>query len=172
MVDATPECAWGWLRPSRADASRAAQAGGLGKREAAEPAPCLSHHPGVHRWGINHLTTGTNGSVLQPIDLRHQGLERVIGVYRIETPDGPALFDCGPATCFERLRAAVDLHEIRHLLLSHIHLDDAGAAGHVVRENPEIVVHVSDIGAPHVVDPARLIVSARRLYGDELETLY
>ena len=96
----------------------------------------------------------------------------MIGVYRIETSDGPALFDCGPATCFERLREAVDLSEIRHLLLSHIHLDHAGASGHVVRENPDIRVHVSDIGAPHVVDPARLISSARRLYGDELETLY
>jgi len=110
--------------------------------------------------------------VLQPVDLLHQGLERVIGVYRIETSEGPALFDCGPATCFERLREAVDLTEIRHLLLSHIHLDHAGAAGHVVRENPEITVHVSDVGAPHVVDPERLINSARRLYGDTLDTLY
>src|SRR5207244_13148757 len=58
MVDAMPGCAWGWLRPSRAVASRAAQAGGLGKREAAEPAPCLSHQPGVHRCGINHLERG------------------------------------------------------------------------------------------------------------------
>src|SRR5256885_7991693 len=56
MVDATPGCGWGWLRPSRTVASRAAQAGGLGKREAAEPAPRLSHQPGVHRCGINHLT--------------------------------------------------------------------------------------------------------------------
>src|SRR5712691_7664056 len=55
MVDAMPGCAWGWLRPSQADASRAAQAGGLGKREAAEPAPCLSHQPDVRRCGINHL---------------------------------------------------------------------------------------------------------------------
>ncbi len=110
--------------------------------------------------------------MLQPVDLLHQGLERVIGVYRIETSEGPALFDCGPATCFERLREAVDLTEIRHLLLSHIHLDHAGAAGHVVRENPEITVHVSDVGAPHVVDPERLINSARRLYGDTLDTLY
>src|SRR5712691_9684940 len=55
MVDAMPGCAWGWLRSSRAVASRAAQAGGLGKREAAEPAPCLSHQPGVRRCGINHL---------------------------------------------------------------------------------------------------------------------
>src|SRR5712691_8798925 len=55
MVDAMPGCVWGWLRPRRAAVSRAAEAGGLGKREAAEPAPRLSHQPGVHRCGINHL---------------------------------------------------------------------------------------------------------------------
>src|SRR5215210_4233753 len=109
---------------------------------------------------------------IEPIDLLHLGNERVIGVYVVETPEGPALFDCGPATCFERLQEAVDLREIRHLLLSHIHLDHAGAAGHVVRANPKIRVHVSEIGAPHVVDPSRLIASARRLYGGALDDLY
>jgi glyoxylase-like metal-dependent hydrolase (beta-lactamase superfamily II) len=108
----------------------------------------------------------------EPIDLMHTGHERVIGCYLVDTPEGPALFDCGPAMCFERLRVEVDLSEIRHLLLSHIHLDHAGAAGHVVRENPKITVHVSDIGAPHVADPSRLVTSARRLYGDTLDTLY
>jgi glyoxylase-like metal-dependent hydrolase (beta-lactamase superfamily II) len=110
--------------------------------------------------------------VIEPIDLRFHGRERVVACYRVETPEGPALFDCGSATTFERLREAVDLSEIRHLLLSHIHLDHAGAAGHVVRENPHVQVHVSDLGAPHVVDPSRLIASARRLYGDTLEQLY
>jgi glyoxylase-like metal-dependent hydrolase (beta-lactamase superfamily II) len=108
----------------------------------------------------------------EPIDLLHGGIDRVIACYVVDTPEGPALFDCGPATCFERLRTEVDLGEIRHLLLSHIHLDHAGAAGHVVRENPNITVHVSDIGAPHVADPSRLMSSARRLYGDTLDGLY
>lgn len=107
-----------------------------------------------------------------PIDVYQQGVEGVIGVYRLETDDGPALFDCGPASCFERLREQVDLGEIRHILLSHIHLDHAGAAGHVLREFPQIQVHVSEIGAPHVVDPERLIASARRIYGDTLDTLF
>jgi glyoxylase-like metal-dependent hydrolase (beta-lactamase superfamily II) len=109
---------------------------------------------------------------LQPVDLLHLGNERVIGVYVVETPEGPALFDCGPATCFDRLREVVDLTEIRHLLLSHIHLDHAGAAGHVVAANPQIRVHVSEAGAPHVIDPSRLVSSARRLYGDDLDRLY
>ena len=109
---------------------------------------------------------------MEPIDLLHLGNERVIGVYVVETPEGPALFDCGPASTFERLREAVDLDEIKHLLLSHIHLDHAGAAGRLLREYPHIRVHVSEAGAPHVVDPSRLIASARRLYGDDLDTLY
>jgi glyoxylase-like metal-dependent hydrolase (beta-lactamase superfamily II) len=107
-----------------------------------------------------------------PIDLRHLGRERVIGVYRVDTPEGPALFDCGPATCYAELERSVDLGEIRHLLLSHIHLDHAGAAGHLVHAHPHVQVHVSEIGAPHVVDPAKLIASARRLYGDTLDELY
>jgi glyoxylase-like metal-dependent hydrolase (beta-lactamase superfamily II) len=107
-----------------------------------------------------------------PIDVYQQGLEGIIGVYLLETDGGPALFDCGPAVCFDRLREQVDLGELRHLLLSHIHLDHAGAAGLVIRENPRIQVHVSEVGAPHLVDPERLIRSARRIYGDTLDMLF
>ena len=84
----------------------------------------------------------------RPVDLLHQGVDGVIGVYLVETDEGPALFDCGPATCYERLRAVVDVAELRHLLLSHIHLDHAGAAGMLVRDNPKIQVHVSEMGSP------------------------
>src|SRR5215210_418183 len=113
-----------------------------------------------------------NHSSERPIDLQHQGVDGVIGVYALETDDGPALFDCGPASCFERLREQVDVGDLRHLLLSHIHLDHAGAAGRLVRENPRIQGHVSEIGLPHVVDPTRLIASARRIYGDTLDKLF
>ena len=109
---------------------------------------------------------------IEPTDLHFHDTERVIGVYVLETPEGPALFDCGPAATFERLQEAVDLSEIGHLLISHIHLDHAGAAGHVVQANPRIQLHVSEIGAPHLVDPSRLLSSARRLYGDALDALY
>ncbi len=112
-----------------------------------------------------------------PIDLLHLGRERVIGAYLLETADGPALFDCGPTTCLGALKEelagrGLELHELRHLLLSHIHLDHAGAAGALVREHPGLRVHVSEIGAPHLVDPSRLEASARRLYGDEFDTLW
>jgi glyoxylase-like metal-dependent hydrolase (beta-lactamase superfamily II) len=112
-----------------------------------------------------------------PIDLFHQGNARAIGAYLLETDDGRALFDCGPSTCVPRLKEGLaerglELTDIRHLLLSHIHLDHAGAAGVLVREHPELQVHVSAIGAPHLLDPARLEASARRLYGDSFDALW
>jgi glyoxylase-like metal-dependent hydrolase (beta-lactamase superfamily II) len=116
-------------------------------------------------------------SAVEPIDLRHLGAERVIASYVVETDDGPALFDCGPSTAIDALKAGLAarglaLRDIRHLLLSHIHLDHAGAAGTLVREHPQLQVHVSEIGAPHLVDPSRLERSARRLYTDTFDTLW
>jgi glyoxylase-like metal-dependent hydrolase (beta-lactamase superfamily II) len=114
---------------------------------------------------------------MEPIDLHHQGHERTIGSYLLDTADGPAIFDCGPATTVAALKAGLarqglELLDVRHLLLSHIHLDHAGAAGALVREHPSLQVHVSEIGAPHLVDPSRLERSARRLYGDSFDTLW
>jgi glyoxylase-like metal-dependent hydrolase (beta-lactamase superfamily II) len=114
---------------------------------------------------------------VQPLDLLHLGRERVIGCYLLETADGPALLDCGPASCFERLVArlaerGLALADVRHLLLSHIHLDHAGATGVLAREHRGLQVHVSEVGAPHLVDPSKLISSAARLYGDALEPLW
>jgi glyoxylase-like metal-dependent hydrolase (beta-lactamase superfamily II) len=112
-----------------------------------------------------------------PLDLLHQGDERVIGVYLLQTEDGLALFDCGPTSCVFQLKTrlaeqGLTLSDVRHLLLSHIHLDHAGAAGVLVREHPQLQVHVSEIGGPHLVDPSRLERSARRLYGDDFDTLW
>jgi glyoxylase-like metal-dependent hydrolase (beta-lactamase superfamily II) len=110
------------------------------------------------------------------LDLRHLGRERVIGSYLVAEAE-PALVDCGPASCLDALRAGLaaeglGVEELRHLVLTHIHLDHAGAAGVLVRENPGLVVHVSEIGAPHLVDPTRLERSARRLYGDDFDRLW
>ena len=112
-----------------------------------------------------------------PIDLLHQGTPRVIGVYLLETRDGPGLLDCGPSTCIPRLKAGLaerdlDLSDVRHLLLSHIHFDHAGAAGALVREHPGLAVHVSEVGAPHLIDPSRLERSARRVFGGAFDTLW
>jgi glyoxylase-like metal-dependent hydrolase (beta-lactamase superfamily II) len=113
----------------------------------------------------------------RPLDLRHLGRERVIGSYLLETSEGPALFDCGPTTCVPELKVrlaerGLELRDVRHLLLSHIHLDHAGATGVLVREHPDLQVHVSEVGAPHLVDPSRLERSARRLYGDDFDRLW
>ena len=113
----------------------------------------------------------------EPLNLRHLGYERVIGSYLLETEDGLALQDCGPSTCIPELKSGLaerglELQDVRHLLLSHIHLDHAGAAGALVREHPGLQVHVSGIGAPHLVDPSRLEASARRLYGDDFDRLW
>ena len=114
---------------------------------------------------------------LHVIDLLFLGEKREIGAYVVETGDGPALFDCGPAMTLEQLRAGLSEHglgvqDLRHLLLSHIHLDHAGAAGALVRENPELTVWVSPLGAPHLIDPSRLEVSARRLFGPAFDQLW
>lgn len=111
-----------------------------------------------------------------PIDLHHVQ-DRVIGCYVVETREGPALFDCGASVTVPALeRGLADrglaLADIGHLLLSHIHPDHAGATGTLVRAHPRLQVHVSPIGAPHLVDPSRLEASARRLYGDAFDQLW
>ncbi len=98
------------------------------------------------------------------IDVRHLGRDRVIGAYEL---DG-VVVDPGPASSV----AALDGIEPRALLLTHIHLDHAGATGVLVREHPELVVYVHEAGAPHLVDPSKLLKSAGRLYGDDMERLW
>lgn len=110
------------------------------------------------------------------IDLHQQGHPRILAVYLL-AGDEPALVDCGPASSLDRLRealaaAGLRVGDLRHLLLTHVHLDHAGAAGALVAENPELEVHVSRIGAEHLVDPRRLERSARRVFGDAFDRLW
>jgi glyoxylase-like metal-dependent hydrolase (beta-lactamase superfamily II) len=114
---------------------------------------------------------------LRIIDLHFGERAGAIGVYVVETGDGRALFDCGPSSTLPSLERGLAelglaLTDIRHLLLSHIHLDHAGAAGTIVGRHPELTVWVSPVGAPHLVDPSRLERSARRLYGDLFDPLW
>lgn len=116
-------------------------------------------------------------SSLRLLDLNFGGRARAVGVYLVDTTDGPALFDCGPTSTLPTLETllaenGLELTDIRHLLLSHIHLDHAGAAGAIIRRHPGLTVWVSAIGAPHLVDPSRLERSARRLYGDSFDRLW
>jgi glyoxylase-like metal-dependent hydrolase (beta-lactamase superfamily II) len=98
------------------------------------------------------------------VDVHHLGRDRVICAYEL---DG-LIVDPGPASSV----AALEGIEIRALLLTHIHLDHAGATGVLVRENPDIKVYVHERGAPHLIDPSKLLKSAAQLYGDDMERLW
>jgi len=100
---------------------------------------------------------------VRPIDVKHLGRERVICCWEV---DG-VLIDPGPQSCEDTLLAALGGDPPRALLLTHIHFDHAGAAGALVRRWPDLPVYVHERGAPHLVDPAKLVASAARLYGGE-----
>jgi glyoxylase-like metal-dependent hydrolase (beta-lactamase superfamily II) len=102
------------------------------------------------------------------IDVRHLGHERVIGCWEI---DG-VLIDPGPTSSMDNLIEALNGEQPRALLLTHIHLDHAGASGNLVRRWPELPVYVHERGARHLADPEKLLASAQRLYGDEMERLW
>ena len=85
--------------------------------------------------------------------------------------------DCGPSPSLDTLEAKLDavgfpLSELRHLLLTHVHLDHAGAAGHLVERCPHLTVHLHEEGAPHLVDPEKLVASTRRTFGDDHDRLW
>lgn len=111
------------------------------------------------------------------IDLYFQGTPRVIGAYLLPTADGLALIECGPTTTLEALEAGIralghDLADVRHVLVTHIHLDHAGAAGVLLDRLPEARLYVHEVGAPHMIDPANLLRSATRIYGDRMDLLW
>lgn len=111
------------------------------------------------------------------IDLNFRGSERVIATAVLAGPDGLVLIDPGPTSCLVTLEAGLrdrgcTLRDVRALLLTHIHLDHAGAAGSIVQRVPEVRVHVHERGAPHLIDPERLLASATRLHGDQMDTLW
>jgi glyoxylase-like metal-dependent hydrolase (beta-lactamase superfamily II) len=86
----------------------------------------------------------------------------------------PALIETGPATVFETVRNELSQRDIEpaHVILTHIHLDHGGGIGHIADLFPGARIWVHDVGARHVADPERLVASARRLFGDSLDTLY
>lgn len=105
---------------------------------------------------------------MQLIDLRHLGRERVIGSWLV----GDVLIDPGPESCMQTLLQGLDGREVRVIALTHIHLDHAGASGALIGRFPEAEVWVHQRGARHLLDPARLLASAERLYGDQMQHLW
>jgi glyoxylase-like metal-dependent hydrolase (beta-lactamase superfamily II) len=102
------------------------------------------------------------------IDVRHLGRPHVIGCWEI---DG-ALVDPGPESSLPTVLEAIGDEQPRALLLTHIHLDHAAATGAMVARWPDLEVYVHERGAPHLIDPSKLLASAKRLYGDRLEYLW
>jgi glyoxylase-like metal-dependent hydrolase (beta-lactamase superfamily II) len=119
----------------------------------------------------------TLASGLSYIDLRFLDTARVIATVVLHGPGGVALIDPGPSTTLPTLRAGlasagVSVSDVRTILLTHIHLDHAGATGTLVHENRSIRVFVHEKGAPHMADPTSLMASAARLWGDEMDRLW
>jgi glyoxylase-like metal-dependent hydrolase (beta-lactamase superfamily II) len=119
----------------------------------------------------------TLASGLSYLDLNFLGVPRVIATVVVHGPGGVALIDPGPSSTLPALRAQLDragigIADLRAILLTHIHFDHAGATGSLVRENPDIRVYVHDKGAPHMVNPEKLVASATRLWGDEMDRLW
>ncbi len=111
------------------------------------------------------------------IDLHHQGRRNVIAAAVLELDSGVAIVDPGPASTIPALQsglraAGIALEDVRALLATHVHLDHAGACGSWVRQNPKIRVYVHERGAPHMIDPSRLVASAARIFGDQMDSLW
>lgn len=111
------------------------------------------------------------------IDLDYLGNPKVIAACLVEGRGNVAIVDPGPASAVATLRSKLDqagvgVKGLDTILLTHIHLDHAGATGTLVQENPRIRVYVHKRGAPHMIDPAKLLESARRLYGDQMDRLW
>lgn len=105
---------------------------------------------------------------MRVIDVMHLGRPHVIGCWEV---DG-VLVDPGPESSIGTLLEAIGDEQPRALLLTHIHLDHAAATGALVRRWPELEVYVHERGAPHLIDPSKLLASAERLYGDRMEYLW
>jgi glyoxylase-like metal-dependent hydrolase (beta-lactamase superfamily II) len=105
---------------------------------------------------------------MRVIDVEHLGRPHVIGCWEV---DG-ALVDPGPESSLATLLEKIGGEQPRALLLTHIHLDHAAATGAMVERWPDLEVYVHERGAPHLIDPSKLLASAERLYGDRMERLW
>ncbi|HSM57020.1 MAG TPA: MBL fold metallo-hydrolase [Candidatus Sulfomarinibacteraceae bacterium] len=112
---------------------------------------------------------------IHTIDLNFLGVQQAIASYLVQGPEGWLLVETGPMSTLERLRQEmaqrdVGVTDVDAVLVTHIHLDHAGAAGWWAQQG--VTVHVHHVGAPHLIDPSRLWHSAGRIYGEQMETLW
>ena len=109
------------------------------------------------------------------LDLNFQGRPHAIAAYLIRHADGAALIESGSGSTLPALEAGLakeglSPRDVTHVLLTHIHLDHAGAAGWLARQDAAVYVH--PVGAPHMLNPEKLLASARRIYGDRMQMLW
>src|ERR1700758_5722410 len=111
------------------------------------------------------------------LDLDFLGYREAIGPALLEGDSELVMIDCGPSSSLPSLREELAkrgfrVKDLTDLLLTHIHLDHAGATGSLLRENPQLRVYVHEKGAPHMANPEKLLKSAGRLYGDKMQQMY
>ncbi len=109
------------------------------------------------------------------LDLDFQDMPQTIASYLVIGSDGPVLVETGPASTYLNLQASLAQNgfkasDVKHVLVTHIHLDHAGAAGWLAQNGAQIFVH--HVGAPHLIDPSRLLTSAGRIYGEKMDKLW
>jgi glyoxylase-like metal-dependent hydrolase (beta-lactamase superfamily II) len=114
---------------------------------------------------------------IEIIDLNFMDTEHVIASFLLLGDDSAALVEIGPTTCLGSLTGGlkdhgVSLEEVRQVFLTHIHLDHAGASGHLAELLPNATFYVHEVGYPHLVDPSKLLKSATRIYGERMDELW
>jgi glyoxylase-like metal-dependent hydrolase (beta-lactamase superfamily II) len=116
---------------------------------------------------------------IQTIDLDFMDTGQVIAAFLLLGEDGAsaALVETGPTNCLERLTAGLEGHgvsheDVRQVYLTHVHLDHAGASGHLSEILPNATFYVHEVGYPHLADPSKLVKSATRIYGERMEELW
>ena len=124
---------------------------------------------------MENLTTASEH--LKIIDLGFQGRREAIASFVVGAGDEVALIEAGPSSTLPNLMAGLSSagvapERVSALLLTHIHLDHAGAAGSLAGRLPNATVYVHELGAPHLLDPSKLLRSATRIYGDQMDTLW
>ena len=124
---------------------------------------------------MNGQTDSPSQLPIHVIDTYFQGMTSVTAVYLLQAPDGPVLIETGPGSTLPVVIDALSERgltpgDIKHILVTHIHLDHAGAAGWWAQQGAQIYVH--PVGAPHLVDPSKLLGSAGRIYGEMMDQLW
>src|SRR5215213_11039602 len=114
---------------------------------------------------------------IETIDLDFMNTGQVIASFLLLGEGGAALVETGPASCLERLTAGLKEHgvsheDVRQVFVTHIHLDHAGASGHLADLLPNATFYVHEVGHPHLVDPSKLVKSATRIYGENMDELW